>query len=74
MVPIALLGSAVYLGLQLAQSQLSHEQYLDEARARVKELEAEVAALQKERQVDHNRSPVTASTAASRGWFWKPAS
>jgi hypothetical protein len=46
MVPIALLGSAVYLGLQLAQSQLSHEQYLDEATARVNELEVQV--LQKE--------------------------
>jgi outer membrane murein-binding lipoprotein Lpp len=46
MVPIALLGSAVYLGLQLAQSQLSHEQYLDEATTRVNELEAQVNALE----------------------------
>jgi len=64
MVPIALLGSAVYLGLQLAQSQLSHEQYLDQTRARVKELEAQVDALQ---QANHKKQ--TASTARTRWWF-----
>ncbi|KAG1863361.1 hypothetical protein C8R48DRAFT_552947, partial [Suillus tomentosus] len=52
MVPVALLGSAVYLvsgGLQLLQSQLDHEKFLDEARDRVRQLEAEVDRLQEER-------------------------
>jgi hypothetical protein len=69
MIPVALLGSAVYLvskisrtpltcfadvfslqGLQLAREILAHEKYLDEARARVQELEAEVADLRSARQ------------------------
>ncbi|KZP24652.1 hypothetical protein FIBSPDRAFT_951049 [Athelia psychrophila] len=45
MVPVFLLGSAVYLGLSLAQGTLAHEKYLEEARAHVTELEAEVAEL-----------------------------
>ncbi|KAG1820356.1 uncharacterized protein BJ212DRAFT_1203319, partial [Suillus subaureus] len=52
MIPVALLGSAVYLvssGLQLLQSQLDHEKFLDEARDQVRQLEAEVDRLQEER-------------------------
>ncbi|ETW84325.1 hypothetical protein HETIRDRAFT_28617, partial [Heterobasidion irregulare TC 32-1] len=45
MIPIALLGSAVYMALQLLQSRLSHEKHLDEARSRINELEAEIDAL-----------------------------
>jgi len=54
MIPVALLGSAVYMGLQLLQTSLSHEKYLDEARARVGELEREIDALVLERK---NTSP-----------------
>lgn len=49
MVPIALLGSAVYLALQLTQSSLLHEKYLDEARTKVTQLEAQIEKLQSER-------------------------
>ncbi|KII95357.1 hypothetical protein PLICRDRAFT_97297 [Plicaturopsis crispa FD-325 SS-3] len=49
MIPVAILGSAVYLGLQLAQSMFSHEKYLEEARARIRDLEAEVETLREER-------------------------
>ncbi|PAV20719.1 hypothetical protein PNOK_0334600 [Pyrrhoderma noxium] len=45
MIPVALLGSAVYLGLKLIQTNLSTEKYLDEANARIKQLEKEVAEL-----------------------------
>ncbi|KDQ64800.1 hypothetical protein JAAARDRAFT_52731 [Jaapia argillacea MUCL 33604] len=66
MIPIAILGSAVYMGLQLLQTNLSHEKYLEEARARVKALEAEVDALQKEReQIELN--PVSKHVSTSRG-------
>jgi len=50
MIPVALLGSAVYMGLHLLQTHLSHEKYLDEARARVRELEQEIDALVLERR------------------------
>jgi hypothetical protein len=50
MIPVALLGSAVYMGLHLLQTYLSHEKYLDEARARVRELEQEIDALVLERR------------------------
>ncbi|KAG6855024.1 hypothetical protein C0991_005953 [Blastosporella zonata] len=60
MIPIFLLGSAVYLGLQLAQQKLSHEKYMQEALARVKALENEVDALQEKRAT---QTPVTISGA-----------
>ncbi|PCH41413.1 hypothetical protein WOLCODRAFT_59599, partial [Wolfiporia cocos MD-104 SS10] len=55
MIPIALLGSAVYLtiyeyvsqGLRLLQASLAQEKYLDEAEERVRQLEAEVEQLRK---------------------------
>jgi len=50
MIPIAILGSAIYLGLQLMQSKLAHEKYLDEAQQRVKDLEAEVEAPREEKR------------------------
>jgi len=59
-------------GLQLLQTYLAHEKYLDEARARVQELEREIDALVLERR---NTSPTPAATDAavhatnSRGWF-----
>lgn len=50
MIPVALLGSAVYLALQLVQVNLAHEKHLDEAKARLSELETEVNALREERR------------------------
>jgi len=73
MIPVALLGSAVYMGLQLLQTHLSHEKYLDEARARVEVMERDIDALLLERR---NTSPsregaTNAALGASTtgGWF-----
>jgi len=75
MIPVALLGSAVYMGLQLLQTSLAHEKYLDEARARVQELEREIDSLVLERRNTSTTSTREAATDAavnaanSRGWF-----
>ena len=67
-------------GLQLLQTSLAHEKYLDEARARVQELEREIDALVLERRnpsLTPTREAATdaaAHVANSRGWFgrlWK---
>ncbi|KAI0676888.1 hypothetical protein C8Q78DRAFT_987421 [Trametes maxima] len=41
MIPVAILGSAVYLGLRTWQQYLAHERFLEEAQAHVQRLEAE---------------------------------
>lgn len=87
MIPVALLGSAVYLvcthfsllhlfdlrvfvqGLQLTQVYLSHEKYLEEARARVRQLEEEVQSLQQERTRRRNQGVPSASQTKSSWWF-----
>ncbi|KAG1892643.1 hypothetical protein F4604DRAFT_1672617 [Suillus subluteus] len=69
MIPVALLGSAVYLGLQLLQSQLDHEKFLDEVRDQVRQLEEEVDRLQEERALQ----PLVVSSSlnpASKWWPW----
>jgi hypothetical protein len=58
-------------GLQLLQTSLAHEKYLDEACARVQELEREIDTLVLERI---NTSPTPTREAAvhatnSRSWF-----
>lgn len=69
MIPVALLGSAVYLGLQLLESQLDHEKFLDEARDQVRQLEEEVDRLQAERAL--KPSAVSSSpNPASKWWPW----
>ncbi|KAG2158836.1 uncharacterized protein EDB93DRAFT_425504 [Suillus bovinus] len=69
MIPVALLGSAVYLGLQLLRSQLDHEKFLDEAREQVRQLEEEVDRLQQERALQ--RPAVSSSpNPASKWWPW----
>ncbi|KAI0092761.1 hypothetical protein BDY19DRAFT_926007 [Irpex rosettiformis] len=74
MVPIALLGSAIFLGLRLLQGKLSHERYLDEATARVAELEREVETLLAQRSVEaaaaSPSSPVSDEASSKKHWFW----
>jgi len=73
MVPVFLLGSAVYLGLQLTQLKLSHEKYMQEATNRVIALEAEIDALQEERTNENSASvhSLTNDTATSLSrWRW----
>ncbi|KAH9999408.1 hypothetical protein BJV77DRAFT_905103, partial [Russula vinacea] len=70
MIPVALLGSAVYMGLQLLQTSLSHEKYLDEARARVRELEQEIDALVLERRNSSSPPAIAKENPSnSRRWF-----
>ncbi|THV08726.1 hypothetical protein K435DRAFT_847567 [Dendrothele bispora CBS 962.96] len=68
MIPICLLGSAVYLGLQLAQTRLSHEKYMDAAQQRAALLEAQVHQLQQDRS---QPQPLPSSSSSSkRSWLW----
>ncbi|KAG2369978.1 hypothetical protein BDR07DRAFT_1347045 [Suillus spraguei] len=69
MIPVALLGSAVYLGLQLLQSQLDHEKFLDEAQNKVRQLEEEVDRLQEERALQASVVPSSLNTAF-KWWPW----
>ncbi|KAI0003000.1 hypothetical protein BJV74DRAFT_764888 [Russula compacta] len=70
MIPVALLGSAVYMGLQLLQTYLSHEKYLDETQARVEQLEREIDALILERGSTSPLHAVAAKEPADvEGWF-----
>ncbi|KAH9963170.1 hypothetical protein BC827DRAFT_1129260 [Russula dissimulans] len=71
MIPVALLGSAVYMGLQLLQTCLSHEKYLDEARARVEELEREIDTLVLERRYAHTPGAISTKDQenAAGSWF-----
>ncbi|KAF6762865.1 hypothetical protein DFP72DRAFT_570061 [Ephemerocybe angulata] len=52
MMPIFLLGSAIYLGLRLTEMNLLHERFLEEAEARIKQLEDDVATLEAARRGD----------------------
>ncbi|KAK7695673.1 hypothetical protein QCA50_000309 [Cerrena zonata] len=76
MVPIALLGSAVYMGLKLAQTSLVHEKYLDEAQAKVSALEVELETLRTHTPiVPEHGGPVLATssepnTNSKRWWFF----
>ncbi|KAH7887927.1 hypothetical protein F5I97DRAFT_1926334 [Phlebopus sp. FC_14] len=64
MIPIALLGSAIYMGLQLVQTRLAREKYLDEANARIRALEIQVNTLQ------HQRSSPSPPTPTRPWWKW----
>ncbi|KAM5535660.1 hypothetical protein V8D89_010647 [Ganoderma adspersum] len=50
MIPVALLGSAVYIGLRTWQQHLAQERFLEEAYTHVRQLEAEVIALRQNLQ------------------------
>lgn len=73
MIPVFLLGSAVYLGLQLVQLKLSHEKYMEEATARVLALEAEIEALQQKRANQSHSTPEIADNPPNEKparWRW----
>jgi len=70
MIPVALVGSAVYIGLTLAREHLSTEKYLDAAQARINELEAEVDRLMKERAQRKDDAPAAVDKKpVVRRWF-----
>jgi len=65
MIPIALIGSTVYMALQLVRTNLSHEQYLEEARVKVKALEERFNEL--EMKADNHRQ--IPSNSSSKKWW-----
>jgi len=71
MVPVALLGSTIYLALQLLRSNLSHEKYLDEAQAKIQQLEIKLDELQTKRAVEQSESKkVIQASRSNRWWFF----
>ncbi|KAH8113364.1 hypothetical protein DFH11DRAFT_1775017 [Phellopilus nigrolimitatus] len=71
MIPVALLGSAVYIGLQLLQTKLATEKYLDEANKRIKQLETELQELQQEQELRSNSSQLVKSADSVSRWWWR---
>ncbi|CAA7259530.1 unnamed protein product [Cyclocybe aegerita] len=68
MIPIFLLGSAVYLGLELTQLKLAHEKYMEESEKEVMALEAEIDALQDARvnvQAQASNPPISPAISPS---------
>ncbi|TEB35515.1 hypothetical protein FA13DRAFT_1788142 [Coprinellus micaceus] len=55
--PVFLLGSAIYLGLRLTQMNLSHERYMEQAEARIKALEDDIATLETSRRAAEATPP-----------------
>ncbi|KAI0650041.1 hypothetical protein C8Q79DRAFT_901468 [Trametes meyenii] len=69
MIPVAILGSAVYLGLRTWQQYLAHERLLEEAQARVQQLEAEVTALRSQTTAREAVTSGGASNDNKSGWW-----
>jgi len=72
MIPIFLLGSAIYLGLELTQLKLAHQKYMDESAKRVEELETEIASLREKRltQASSPSSPPEQSPSTKKRSWW----
>ncbi|KAF8609396.1 hypothetical protein BDV93DRAFT_518219 [Ceratobasidium sp. AG-I] len=75
--PVFLIGSAVYMGLKLVQSQLAHEKFVLDAKARIGVLEQELESLRSARLLPVSQKAKApsraAGTPASKSWymFWK---
>ncbi|KAI0027065.1 hypothetical protein K488DRAFT_91384 [Vararia minispora EC-137] len=72
MIPIALLGSAVYLGLELLRSSLANEKHLDDARAHAAALEAEIDALLEARAAKAGQPSGSGGAGAGMTRRWWP--
>jgi len=70
MIPVALLGSAVYLGLQLARTKLSHEKQLVEAQERVAQLEAHLKHLESRIGNVSVEEVAPDANPTRRYWWW----
>lgn len=57
-------------GLRLAQAHLSHEKFLDEARARVAALEDEIEALRTVQSSEASGQTLVNEGKTARGWLW----
>ncbi|CDO74038.1 hypothetical protein BN946_scf185043.g88 [Trametes cinnabarina] len=71
MIPVAILGSAVYLGLRTWQQYLAHERFLEEAQAHVQQLEAEVSALREQLQAAGHETPAGDAPASVKKSTWR---
>ncbi|KAI9067592.1 hypothetical protein FKP32DRAFT_1588419 [Trametes sanguinea] len=73
MIPVAILGSAVYLGLRTWQQYLAHEKFLEEAQAHVLQLEAEVTALREQLQAANHGTTAsgTPSSESEKKSSWR---
>ncbi|KAJ3487173.1 hypothetical protein NLJ89_g11740 [Agrocybe chaxingu] len=67
MIPIFLLGSAVYLGLELTQLKLAHEKYMEESEREVMALEAEIDVLQDRRAAQPEAASTTTTGSGTGG-------
>jgi len=70
MIPIALLGSSVYLGLQFARAKLSHEKQVVEAQERVSELEARLKHLESQIGNVSVERVVLEEKPTKKSWWW----
>ncbi len=71
MIPIALLGSAIYLGLEMWRSGLAHEKAMLEAKEQLKQIEADIATeLKLQQAVDERRNPVQESSEKPKWRLW----
>jgi len=70
MIPIALLGSTVYLGLQLARSKLSHEKQVVEAQERVSQLESRLMRLESEIENVSVKKVAPEEKSTPKYWWW----
>jgi len=72
MIPIFLLGSAIYLGLELTQVKLAQEKYMDESAKRIEELETEITGLREKRltqAISPSSPPEQGPSAKKRSWW-----
>ncbi|KAI0370255.1 hypothetical protein BV20DRAFT_1043978 [Pilatotrama ljubarskyi] len=72
MIPVAILGSAVYLGLRTWQQYLAHERFLEEAQAHVQQLEAEVTELRQQLRTAAVEPAPGKDKSSSRKSSWWP--
>lgn len=56
--------------MRLAQAHLSHEKFLDEARARVAALEDEIEALRTVQSSEASGQTLVNEGKTARGWLW----
>jgi len=70
MIPVALLGSTVYLGLQLARAKFSHEKQVVEAQERVAQLEARLKHLESRIENVSVERVAPEEKSTKKSWWW----
>jgi len=70
MIPIFILGSAVYIALHLTQTYLAHDKYVLEARGHIAELENELEKLRAASNTDRSSRSAIPKDRQRQGWGW----